>query len=169
MNSEILIDNDVSMEIDAIDPNKNVLKFSSDGLIYALNGGRYSFTLKINNIIVGSYTIVVQRNAESILVDGDFVNYDGKTDITTSSRNTYLQNKIVCGRAKGWEEKDFSTDISGESYMPVAQEVAEYWQGVDMQDILAILKGIFSMTDTAGKEFVEKHTYEKETKIETLT
>lgn len=103
------------------------------------------------------------------LVDGDFVNYDGKTDITTSSRNTYLQNKIVCGRAKGWEEKDFSTDISGESYMPVAQEVAEYWQGVDMQDILAILKGIFSMTDTAGKEFVEKHTYEKETKIDATT
>lgn len=94
-------------------------------------------------------------------VDGSFVNYDGRTNITTSSRDTFMQTKIVAGRAKGWEEKDFSTDISGEDYMPVASEVAEYWQGVDMGDILAILEGIFSMSDQVGQGFVEKHTYEK--------
>lgn len=103
------------------------------------------------------------------LVEGDFVNYDGKTDITTNSRNTYMQKKIVCGRAMGWEEKDFSTDISGESYMPVASEVAEYWEGVDMGDILAILAGIFAMKDTAGAEFASKHTYEKKGEIDGAT
>lgn len=97
------------------------------------------------------------------LLDGDFVNYDGKTKITTSSRGTFMQGKIVCGRAKGWEEKDFSTELTGENWMEgIAGEVAEYWQGVDMGDILAILKGIFSMTSTNGQEFAKSHTTEVE-------
>lgn len=97
------------------------------------------------------------------LLDGDFVNYDGQTKITTSSRGTFMQGKIVCGRAKGWEEKDFSTELTGENWMEgIAEEVAEYWQGVDMGDILAILKGIFSMTSANGQTFAEKHTTEVE-------
>lgn len=103
------------------------------------------------------------------LIDGDVVNYDGTTDIPTTSRNTYIQKKIVAGRAKGWEEKDFSTDISGEDYMPVAQEVAEYYQDIDMDDILAILKGIFSMKDTEGAKFVTKHTFEANTEMGATT
>lgn len=103
------------------------------------------------------------------LVDGDVLNYDGTTNLSTTSRNTYSQTKIVVGRMKGWEEKDFSTDISGEDYMPVATEVAEYYQGVDMEDILAILKGIFAMSDTEGAKFVEKHTYEVPTEITATT
>lgn len=97
------------------------------------------------------------------LLDGDYVNYDGNTDITTSSRGTFQQKKIVIGRAKGWEEKDFSTELTGEKWMEgLAGEVAEYWQGVDMETILAILKGVFSMADTNGAKFVEEHTYEEE-------
>lgn len=104
------------------------------------------------------------------LLDGDFVNYDGKTTITTSSRGTFLQNKIVCGRAKGWEEKDFSTELTGENWMEgIAGEVAEYWQGVDMGDILAILEGIFSMSSNNGKEFAEKHTTEIEEAMNATT
>lgn len=104
------------------------------------------------------------------LLDGDFVNYDGKTTITTSNRGTFLQNKIVCGRAKGWEEKDFSTELTGENWMEgIAGEVAEYWQGVDMGDILAILKGIFSMTSANGKAFAEQHTTEIEEAMNATT
>lgn len=103
------------------------------------------------------------------LVDGDVLNYDGTTDLTTSSRDTFTQTKIVVGRMKGWEEKDFSTDISGEDYMPVASEVAEYYQGVDMEDILAILKGIFSMSDTQGAAFAAAHTLEVNDKIGATT
>ena len=93
------------------------------------------------------------------LLDGDYVNYDGATNITTSSRGTFMQKKIVVGRAKGWEEKDFSTELTGVNWMEgIAGEVAEYWQGVDMETILAILKGVFGMSDTNGAAFVEAHT-----------
>ena len=104
------------------------------------------------------------------LLDGDFVNYDGKTTITTSSRGTFMQGKIVCGRAKGWEEKDFSTELTGENWMEgIAGEVAEYWQGVDMGDILAILKGIFAMTSANGKAFADQHTTEIEEAMNATT
>lgn len=93
------------------------------------------------------------------LLDGDYVNYDGMTDITSTPRGTFNQKKIVIGRAKGWVEKDFSTDLTGEKWLDgVAQEVAEYYQGVDQETILAILKGIFSMNSTAGTSFVASHT-----------
>lgn len=103
------------------------------------------------------------------LIDGDVQNYDGSTNLSTTSRDTYSQTKIVVGRMKGWAEKDFSTDISGEDYMPVAGEVAEYYQGVDMEDILAILNGIFSMSDTEGAKFVAAHTLEVNDKIGATT
>ena len=104
------------------------------------------------------------------LLDGEYVNYDGSTNITTSSRGTFMQKKIVVGRAKGWEEKDFSTELTGVNGMEgVAGEVAEYWQGVDMETLLAILKGIFSMTSTQGKAFAAQHTYEEEGKIGATT
>lgn len=97
------------------------------------------------------------------LLDGEVVNYDGSTNITTSSRDTFIQKKIVVGRAKGWEEKDFSKELTGVDFMAnVAGEVAEYFQGVDMEDILAILKGIFAMTSAEGQAFASKHTLEVE-------
>ena len=69
---------------------------------------------------------------------------------------------MVIGRAKAWTEKDFSFDITGGiDWMDnVAQQVAEFWQDVDQDTILAILKGIFSMTGGQSAEFVTKHTYE---------
>lgn len=104
------------------------------------------------------------------LLDGDYVNYDGSTNITTSSRGTFMQKKIVVGRAKGWEEKDFSTELTGVNWMEgVAGEVAEYWQGVDMETILAILKGIFLMTSNQGKAFADNHTYEETGKMGATT
>ena len=104
------------------------------------------------------------------LLDGDYVNYDGSTDITTSERGTFQQRKIVVGRAKGWEEQDFSTELTGVNWLEgVAGEVGEYYQGVDMETILAILKGIFSMTSTQGKAFAENHTYTENGKISATT
>lgn len=104
------------------------------------------------------------------LLDGDYVNYDGATNITTSSRGTFQQKKIVVGRAKGWGEKDFSAELTGENWMEgLAGEVAEYYQGVDMETILAILKGVFGMSDTAGANFVSAHTLEVENKISATT
>ncbi len=105
------------------------------------------------------------------LLDGDAVNYDGKTDIEATSTKTFEQGVVVVGRAKAWTEKDFSYDITGGvDFMDnVAQQVVEYWQDVDQDTLLAVLKGVFSMTSTKGAAFVEKHTYTVDGPMEATT
>lgn len=94
-------------------------------------------------------------------IGGTALNYDGNTTITADSRDTFTQGKIVVGRAKAWEEKDFSTDITGGvSFEAAAAEVAQYWDDVDQDTLLSILKGIFSMTGAANTPFVNNHTYD---------
>lgn len=92
-------------------------------------------------------------------IGGTADNYDGDTDITADSRDTYTHGRIVVGRAHGWTEKDFSTDITGEDFMPAAEEVAEYWDDVDQATLLSTLKGVFAMTGNGNIDFVNKHTY----------
>ncbi len=87
-------------------------------------------------------------------------NYDGSTDITSDSRATYTHGRIVVGRSHGWTEKDFSSDITGDDFMPATQEVAEYWDDVDQATLLSELKGIFSMSGAKNLEFVNGHTYD---------
>lgn len=92
-------------------------------------------------------------------ISGDPVNYDGATDITSSSRKTYSQGMIVVGRAKGFTEKDFSYDIAGKTdFLPVASEIAHYWDNVDQDTLLSILKGIFAMSGGDSAKFVSEHT-----------
>lgn len=93
-------------------------------------------------------------------INGKTVNYDGNTDIETTDRKTYTQGRIVVGRAQGWTEKDFTADITGEDFLPAANEIAEFWDDVDQRTILATLKGIFSMTGAKNLEFVNNHTYD---------
>ena len=105
------------------------------------------------------------------LLDGDAVNYDGQTDITATSTKTFEQGVVVVGRAKAWVEKDFSFDITGGvDFMDnVAQQVVDYWQDVDQDTLLSILKGIFSMTGGKNAEFVEKHTFTVDGPMEATT
>lgn len=105
------------------------------------------------------------------LLDGDAVNYDGKTDITATSTKTFEQGVVVVGRAKAWTEKDFSYDITGGiDFMDnVAQQVAAYWEDVDQDTLLAVLQGVFAMTSKQGKIFVAKHTYEATGNLEPNT
>lgn len=93
-------------------------------------------------------------------IGGTASNYDGNTDIGTSSRKTYTHGRIVTGRSNGWTEKDFSSDITGEDFLPATQEIAEYWDDVDQKTILAVLKGIFGMIGAKNLEFVNGHTYD---------
>lgn len=95
-------------------------------------------------------------------LDGTPLNYDGVTDITATSTVTYEQGVVVVGRAKAWIERDFSEDITGgaEFMDNVAQQVAQYWEEVDQDTLLAILSGIFAMTGTKNLEFVNKHTFD---------
>ena len=103
----------------------------------------------------GNYAMIPMKAP----IGGDAVNYDGSTDITSNSRKTYTQGMVVVGRAKGFTEKDFSYDITGgNDFLPVASEVAHYWDNVDQDTILSILKGIFSMTGGDNAKFVSEHT-----------
>jgi hypothetical protein len=91
------------------------------------------------------------------LIGGDALNYDGSTDITATGIDTYLQSMIVVGRAKAWQEKDFTEDITGKDFMEeIARQVSQYWDDVDEATLMSILKGIFAMTGNDG--FAEKHT-----------
>lgn len=114
-----------------------------------------------------SYARIAQRG----LLDGDAVNYDGQTDITATSTKTFERGVVVIGRAKGWVERDFSYDITGGiDFMDnVAAQVADYWQDVDQDTLLAILKGIFSMASTKGAAFVKKHTFDVKGNMEPAT
>ena len=42
------------------------------------------------------------------LIGGTADNYDGSTNITADTLETYLQSMIVVGRAHSWLERDFS-------------------------------------------------------------
>lgn len=88
-------------------------------------------------------------------------NYDGKTNIATESTETYMHSRIVVGRSKGWEEQDFSFDITGgQDWMQnIAAQVSEYWDEVDQDTLLSILKGVFAMKGAGNSKFVRRHTY----------
>ena len=90
------------------------------------------------------------------------MNYDGNTNITPSSTETYLHSRVVVGRANAWAEYDFSYDITGgENFMEnIAEQVNDYWNEIDQDTIVSILKGIFSMTGAANLAFVNGHTYD---------
>lgn len=105
---------------------------------------------------------VYARIAMRGLLEGEAVNYDGQTDITASTTKTFERGVVVVGRAKGFVEKDFSYDITGgKDFMQnVAEQIADYKDGLDQNTILSVLKGIFSMTGAKNSEFVNKHTTE---------
>ena len=88
------------------------------------------------------------------------VNYDGQTNILSNSTKTFSHSRVVVGRANAWTEKDFSYDITGgvDFMENVAQQISEYWDEIDQDTIINIMKGVFSMADPAGAEFVQKHT-----------
>ena len=90
------------------------------------------------------------------LIGGAAQNYDGQTDITADSLETFMQSMIVVGRAKAWQERDFSQDITGHDFLQdIAAQVADYWDAVDQATLLAILEGIFGVT---ANGFSDDHT-----------
>jgi len=97
------------------------------------------------------------------LISGSIpLNYDGVTNITSQTTQTFSHSRVVVGRAQAWTEKDFSYDITGgvDFMENVAQQVAEYWDEIDQATIVSIMTGIFSMTDTEGARFVATHTHD---------
>ncbi|MCI9000897.1 MAG: phage coat protein [Clostridia bacterium] len=95
-------------------------------------------------------------------IGGKVQNYDGETDMDPQGSTTYERGVVVVGRMGSWVEKDFSTDITGGvDFMDnVAAQVSEYFEDVDQDTLLAILKGIFAMTGAKNLEFVNNHTFD---------
>ncbi len=95
------------------------------------------------------------------LIGGTPLNYDGVTNIDSTSTKTFSHSRVVVGRAKAWTEKDFSYDITGgvDFMENVAQQVSEYWDEIDQDTIIAIMQGVFAMSDTEGAKFAKKHTH----------
>jgi len=91
---------------------------------------------------------------------GDPQNYDGQTDIVASTTTTFDRSVVVVGRANAWVEKDFSEDITGGAgfISNVARQVSDYWQDVDQDTLISIIKGIYGMTGSANQNFIERHT-----------
>lgn len=89
-------------------------------------------------------------------------NYDGKTNIIPTSPDTYDRSVVAIGRAAAWKEKDFAVDITaGTDFMSeVAKQVNEYFEDVNTDILISVLKGLFAMTGAANLEFVNKHTYD---------
>lgn len=89
-------------------------------------------------------------------IGGDALNYDGATNITATNLDTYSQSMIVVGRAKAWQEKDFSFDVTGKNFMEViAGQVSDYWDGIDQLTIMKTLAGIFGVSTNS---FSSDHT-----------
>lgn len=95
-------------------------------------------------------------------------NNDGGTDIASTNTTTYEQGFVVASRMDGWTEKSFSKNITaGVDFMDnVAAQIADYKMDVRQAMLLAILKGVFSMSTTgstvaakAANEFLDKHIY----------
>ena len=133
-------------------PNLRLTQLLNSGAIRT----RQELAASMQDQVGGNYISTPLRG----LIDGAPVNYDGVQDITSSGTVTYMHSRVVVGRAKSWEELDFSYDITGgvDFMENVAQQIARYWNEVDQDTIVAILKGIFSMTGTANLEFVNGHT-----------
>ena len=141
-------------------PNTKENSLVKNGLLNA----KPNMTARLRDEVGGNYFTEPIKG----LLDGEVLNYDGVVDLTATSRDTFEQGKIIIGRMKGWTEKDFSFELTGEDFMPIAEEVKEYYDEVDQADILAILKGIFNMTDS-GNGFVDAHTTEAEESIGATT
>nr|DAU54271.1 MAG TPA: major capsid protein [Caudoviricetes sp.] len=90
------------------------------------------------------------------------VNYDGATNITANTTDTFSQKVIAIGRASGFVEKDFSEDITGgvDFMTRVAGQLSDYWEDVLEDDLIAVLEGIFATStgDTTKDEFINNHT-----------
>lgn len=103
------------------------------------------------------------------LLSGTPQNYDGVSNVTPGKTDTFEQGVFTFGRMNGWTEADFSYDVTGgvDFMANVRNQINTYWNEVDQDIILAILKGIFSMAatgtgaiKTANAAFVDAHTYD---------
>ena len=94
-------------------------------------------------------------------IGGEAQNYDGTTDLKSDTTRTFMHSRVVVGRMKAWEEKDFSHDITGgKDFMEVvAGQVNKYWDEIDQATIIHMLAGVFGMQEEKGLAWAAQHTF----------
>lgn len=95
-------------------------------------------------------------------IDGNYVNYDGNTNITLDEVDAAGQEHgVVWGRAKGWTDRDFVKDFSSADPMRNILNRVQKWEAKKRQGLLiGILEALFSLTGSAGSyeaEFASTH------------
>ena len=90
-------------------PNTKENSLIKNGLLNA----KPNMTARLRDEVGGNYFTEPIKG----LLDGEVLNYDGVQDLTATSRDTFEQGKIIIGRMKGWTEKDFSTELTGEDFV----------------------------------------------------
>lgn len=116
----------------------------------------------LNEQVGGNYVVRPFKGR----IGGKAVNYDGQTNIEANSTTTYKQGIVVVGRASAFTEKDFSFDITGgvDFMSNVAEQLAKFWEDLDQDTLISILKGIFGV-----EEFAKTHIYDAKGEIGATT
>ena len=82
------------------------------------------------------------------ILDGDEVNYDGATDITSTETSADVQTGIAYGRAKGFTARNFVAELSGsDPFGHIVNSVARYWNKKRQNRIIGLLDAIFGITN----------------------
>lgn len=107
-------------------------------------------------------------------IDGNYVNYDGNTDITLDEVDAAgQQHGVVWGRAKGWTDRDFVSDFSSADPMRNILNRIQKWEAKKRQTLLiGILEAIFGITgaaNTYANEFATKHISNIASETSTIT
>lgn len=106
--------------------------------------------------------------------DGEYQNYDGKTDIVLQEVDAAgQQHGVVWGRTKGWTDRDFVTDFSSADPMRNILNRIQKWEAKKRQKLLiGILEALFGLTGAAGSyenEFATQHISNIASETSTIT
>lgn len=110
---------------------------------------------EIADMIAGGgnyYTIPFYKD-----IEGDELNYDGATDITSDDTEDGKQSGVVYGRAKGWKNTIFVNDFTGADPMANILARIQKWRGKKMQKrIVGILNAVLSTTKTSDAKYTNE-------------
>jgi hypothetical protein len=91
-------------------------------------------------------------------LEGDEVNYDGVTNITTDANDSGVYSGVVYGRAKGWKAIDFVADFSTADPMRAILNQIQKWKSKKMQTrLIGILNAVLGITGSGATASWENH------------
>lgn len=112
-----------------------------------LDSGAVVYNDEIAEMIAGgsdTYTVPFYKT-----IGGEPVNYDGKTDITSTETSGAFQNGVVYGRANSWTARDFVKDFNSKAdpMGHIVTSVSNYWSKRRQKTLIGITDACFSVTD----------------------